>query len=233
MRTGMMQSFRQNELKRWIEEYLPSKYITGPPESKDAITDRLVEIFEFIGPPIRMAMRGYNHDNGRFYGTLMHYVTAYDFEMMNAKLLDFFKFLQLALFSKLTWDHSSHSLLPTQRHLTEHVTTFDYLRSTDFEKSVIRASRADPHFIGNRLPYYSKKIEQERNTETEKAATEAAAGGATDDDDADDNLDTSVTKKATKSQTQPSSVSDQGGYDCTYANDGADAKAKHEDAEAT
>ena len=201
-KTGMMQSFRPNELKRWLEEYLLPEHKTGPIESTEEVINRLVKVFEYIGPPTRMAMKGYNRDNGKFYGTLMNFVMAYDYEMMNAKLPDFCKFLQQLTFPRPTWDPQSNSYMPARRPLTDHETIFDYLRSTDFEKAVIHASRLDPNFIGNRSPYYSEKIQHEKNEEAQKAAAAAAAGGATDEDAGDDS--DSTTKQSAKKRKQVS-----------------------------
>ena len=130
----------------------------GPVESEDEVLNILVDICEYIGPPICMAMKGYSRENGNFYGTLMNFIMAYDHEMMNAKLPEFCKFLQQTVFPKPAWDQKSNSYMPARRSLTDHKTMFNYLRSPDFERAVTHASLLDPNFIGNRSPYYSQKV---------------------------------------------------------------------------
>ena len=97
-----MQPFRMDEIKSFVKDTFSPESLTGPLEDTAAITTRFTEVLEPLGPFLRMAMKGYSGD-GKFYGTVMNFMMAFNYEIMNAKFHDFATFMKRACFPKPKW----------------------------------------------------------------------------------------------------------------------------------
>ena len=159
------------------EIHFITEALTGPLEDTAAITTRFAEVLEPLGPLLRMAMKGYD-GNGKFYGTVMNFMIALNYEMMNAKFHDFATFMKRACFPNPEWNSQERTVGPLIRPL-ETINILDFVHSKDFDDMVISSLRPDPNFLGGSA-HYSKLMKEIHMNE---ADTNQTNGGATDDDD--------------------------------------------------